>query len=292
MSAAPKPQTVTASPPGSATDSPPAAGPADALGALRAEIDRLDDALHDLLMRRAAVVADLAASRVKGGTSPLRPGREAMILRRLLGRHQGALPGDAVVRLWREIFGASSAMQGGFTVALHAPDAAQARLARDHFGGAIPLRPLPTAARALAAVAGGEAQVAILPLPEEGAEAWWAGLDAPRLQVVARLPFWSDGTGPGALAIAPGAPDPSGHDRSLLRIEAAGDRGRAQLMAALSAAGLPARSLILQREGGVVRALAELDGVLAEGDPRLALLPVDRALPLGFYAVPEKGAPG
>ncbi|MBK1658585.1 chorismate mutase [Paracraurococcus ruber] len=135
MSAAPKPQTVTASPPGSATDSPPAAGPADALGALRAEIDRLDDALHDLLMRRAAVVADLAASRVKGGTSPLRPGREAMILRRLLGRHQGALPGDAVVRLWREIFGASSAMQGGFTVALHAPDAAQARLARDHFGG-------------------------------------------------------------------------------------------------------------------------------------------------------------
>ncbi|MBK1658586.1 hypothetical protein [Paracraurococcus ruber] len=63
-------------------------------------------------------------------------------------------------------------------------------------------------------------------------------------------------------------------------------------MAALSAAGLPARSLILQREGGVVRALAELDGVLAEGDPRLALLPVDRALPLGFYAVPEKGAPG
>ncbi|MEN9499161.1 MAG: hypothetical protein RIS83_980, partial [Pseudomonadota bacterium] len=68
---------------------PPIADPA--LQALRAEIDALDDAMHDLLMRRAAVVARMAASRAKtGGGSPLRPGREAAVLRRLLGRHQGA----------------------------------------------------------------------------------------------------------------------------------------------------------------------------------------------------------
>src|SRR4051812_2994668 len=90
----------------SARDSTPGA----ALAALRGEIDRLDDQIHDLVMRRAEVVATLANSRVKGGASPLRPGREAMILRRLLARHAGALPGGAVVRLWREIFGASSAM--------------------------------------------------------------------------------------------------------------------------------------------------------------------------------------
>ena len=35
----------------------------DDLVTLRAEIDRLDDALHDLLMHRAEVVARLAASR-------------------------------------------------------------------------------------------------------------------------------------------------------------------------------------------------------------------------------------
>jgi chorismate mutase/prephenate dehydratase len=248
-------------------------------------------------MRRAAVVAELANSRVKGGASPLRPGREAMILRRLLGRHQGALPGGAVVRLWREIFGASSAMQGGFTVALYARRAEEARLARDHFGGAIPLRALPTSARALAAVAAGEAQVAVLPLPEEAEppeQAWWTSLDAPRLQVVARLPFWAaNGENlPEALAVTPGAADPSGADRSLLRIEMAEDRGRAQMVAALTAAGLPPRSLLLRRDGGVVRALAEVDGVLAAGDPRLAALPFDRVLPLGFYAVPERGDQG
>ncbi|MDO9709086.1 chorismate mutase [Paracraurococcus lichenis] len=289
MTAASDTKTAPATPAATAPGTPP-----EALAALRAEIDRLDDQLHDLVMRRAEVVASLAASGVKRGGSPLRPGREAMILRRLLARHAGALPGGAVVRLWREIFGASSAMQGGFTVAVYAREEAQLRLARDHFGGAIPLRPLPTAARALAAVAAGEAQVAVLPAPEEGEpaeQAWWTGLDAPRLQVVARLPFWSEGEA-AALAVAPGAADPSGDDRSLLRLEMAGDRGRAQVAAALAAAGLPPRSLLLRRDGGVVRALAEIDGVVEDGDARLAALPFDRALPLGFHAVPERGNPG
>jgi len=280
-----------------ADTAPPSAPPEDALAALRSEIDHLDDQLHDLVMRRADVVATLAASRVKGGASPLRPGREAMILRRLLRRHAGALPANAMVRLWREIFAASSAMQGGFTVAVYARDAEQLRLAREHFGTLTPLRSMPTAARALAAVAAGEAQVAVLPLPEDGEpldQAWWMGLDAPRLQVVARLPFWAANADnlPEALAVTPGAPDPSGADRSLLRLELAEDRGRTQLLGALAAAGLTPRSLLTRRDGGVVRALADVDGVVAAGDARLAALPFDRALPLGFYAAPERGDQG
>jgi chorismate mutase len=263
------------------------------LAAARAEIDALDDALHDLVMRRAEVVARLAASRAKAGSpSPLRPGREAMILRRLLARHEGALPPEALVRLWREILAASSAQQGGFTVAVYARTPEFGRVAREHFGSLTPLRTLPTATRALAAVAAGEAQVAVLPLPEEAEapeEAWWTSLDSPRLQVIARLPFYSAEPRPEALALAPGAPDPSGADRSLLRIEAMEDRSRAQLAAALTSAGLAPRMMQLRRDGGVLRALVEVDGVLEAGDPRLAALPVDRALPLGFYAVPERG---
>jgi chorismate mutase/prephenate dehydratase len=280
------------------TASSPATAPAEAaLAALRGEIDRLDDQLHDLVMRRAEVVASLAASRVKGGASPLRPGREAMILRRLLRRHHGDLPPGAMVRLWREILASSSAMQGGFSVAVYARDPNQPRLAREHFGSLTPVRSMPTAARALAAVGSGEAQVAVLPLPEEGEpldQAWWMGLDAPRLQVMARLPFWAALAEklPEAFAVAPGAADPSGADRSLLRLELAEDRGRTQILGTLAAAGLTPRSLLTRRDGGVVRALAEVDGVVAEGDPRLAALPFDRALPLGFYAVPERGDQG
>lgn len=268
------------------------------LAAARAEIDALDDALHDLVMRRAAVVARLAASNAKAGSpSPLRPGREAMILRRLLARHHGALPPTALVRLWRELLASSSAQQGGFSVAVYARGPEHERLAREHFGSLTPLRSLPTAARVLSAVAAGEAQVAVLPLPEEAEPpeaAWWMSLDSPRLQVIARLPFHAAAADnlPEALAVAPGAPDPSGADRSLLRIEAAGDRSRAQLAGALIAAGLVPRMLQLRRDGGVLRALVEVDGVLTAEDPRLAGLPVDRALPLGFYAVPERGDQG
>ncbi|SDB61675.1 chorismate mutase [Belnapia rosea] len=282
----------------SETDLATSLEPSNPLAAARAEIDALDDALHDLVMQRAEVVARLAASRAKAGSpSPLRPGREAMILRRLLARHQGPLPPTALVRLWREILASSSAQQGGFTVAVYARSPDLDRLAREHFGSLTPLRSLPTASRALSAVAAGEAQVAVLPLPEEGEapeDAWWMSLDSPRLQVIARLPFLATGPDslPEALAIAPGAPDPSGADRSLLRIEAVGERSRAQLAGALTAAGLAPRLLQLRRDGGLLRALAEVDGVLEAGDPRLAALPVDRALPLGFYAVPERGVIG
>ena len=96
--------------------SPGDAGPTD-LAALRAELDRIDDALHDLLIRRADVVARVAATK-PNGTLALRPGREAAIIRRLLARHTGHLPPQALVRLWRELLAATTAMQGPFVVAV------------------------------------------------------------------------------------------------------------------------------------------------------------------------------
>ena len=59
----------------------PAPQPEAELAALRAELDGIDDGLHDLLMRRAAVVERVGALR---GKVPLRAGREAAILRRLV----------------------------------------------------------------------------------------------------------------------------------------------------------------------------------------------------------------
>ncbi|WP_187830033.1 chorismate mutase [Siccirubricoccus phaeus] len=271
-------------------------GPETMLAELRAEIDALDSALHDLIMRRAEVVARLAASGIKAGrqASPLRPGREAMILRRLLSRHHGPLPRLALVRLWREILAGSSAMQGGFAVAVPAAGVELSRLAREHFGTPTPLRSVETATRALAAVTEGEAQVAVLPLPEEGEApeaTWWTRLEVPRLQVVARLPFYApkaEGL-PEALAVTQGRADPSGADRTLLRLELAEDRGRGALAAALAAAGLPPRLMLLHRIGGVVLALAEVEGMLAADDPRLLALSFARAQILGAYAAPERG---
>jgi chorismate mutase/prephenate dehydratase len=267
----------------------PTADPA--LQALRAEIDALDDAMHDLLMRRAAVVARMAASRAKAGAgSPLRPGREAAVLRRLLARHSGALSRGAVVRIWRQIFMAHTAIQGAFTAAVTVPgEAAPAMpLAREHFGCATPLHLHASPAQALAAVSAGKASVAVLPAPAgEGDGAWWQTLEAPRLAVVARLPFLADAAhADAALVIAPVAADASGADRSLLRLEGSADASPEGFARMLTKAGLAGRILCLARRGGHSLALAEIDGFIGAGDPRLAGL---NAVLLGAYAVPVAG---
>jgi chorismate mutase len=273
-------------------DKAPPAPPADpALTALRAEIDALDDAMHDLLMRRAAVVSRMAASRAKtGGGSPLRPGREAAVLRRLLARHQGALSRGAVVRIWRHIFMAHTAIQGGFTAAVAASSegAPSLVLAREHFGTQTPLTAFASPAQALAALSAGKASVAVLPAPSgEGEGAWWQSLEAPRLCIVARLPFLADAMrADAALVVAPVPPDASGEDRSLVRLEGGADASRDSFARQLAEAGLVGRVVCLLRQGGRSLALAEIDAFIAAGDPRLATL---HAVLLGAYAVPVAG---
>ncbi len=85
--------------------------------ALRAELDRIDDELHDGLMRRAEIVPEIGALGAKGGV-PLRPGREASIIRRLLARNRPPLQPATVVRIWRELLAGSTAQQRAMLVAV------------------------------------------------------------------------------------------------------------------------------------------------------------------------------
>ena len=270
----------------------PAALQPAALAAARAEFDAIDDAVHDLLMRRAHLSARLAEGGMKAGGASFRPGREAMILRRLLARHAGPMPRAAVARLWREVIAASLRQQSAFSVAVLAGTEA---LARGHFGLDTPVRTHATPARVLASLSAGEAAVAILPSPADGEPpeaAWWASLDAPRLQVVAALPFLMQPGPmqpgqllPSALVVAGFAADATPRDRGLIRLERTPNTSRGAVAAALEAAGLRALRLILSADG--IRALAEVEGLVAAGDPRLLPLAPLRALPVGGYAEPE-----
>ncbi|PZW50531.1 chorismate mutase [Humitalea rosea] len=261
----------------------PETAPPD-LAAIRAEIDRLDDQLHALLMRRAQIVADMSAARTKSGP-PFRPGREMQILRRLLARHAGPLPAAALVGIWREIIATSLAQQAGFAVAVLAPamDAPTAALARAHFGSQTALRIHGSAPATFAALS--EAAVAVLPLPEDAeTQPWWPMLEAPRLQILARLPVL-DQSGPAALVVGPGPAEPSGDDVSLFRFEPPEGQSRAALTSMLTAAGFAPRRLIT----APYAALVEVQGFLDPADPRLAALPFHGLRPLGAYALPVPG---
>lgn len=297
-------QAATSEAPMSDPAAPPAAEPPPAarLQALRAELDGIDDALHDLLMRRAGVVEQVGALGAKGRV-PLRPGREADIIRRLVARHQGRLPRRTIARMWRELLAGTTSMQGSYTIAVCQPDPAAGFIAcaREHFGALTPMRSYRTPAQAIGEVSSGAAIAAVLPVPaEDEANPWWTALlhrDEPRIHVVARLPFWqprSEGAPRvAALVVTAAAPDPSRDDRSLLGLECADSVSRARLQASLTAAGLAPGSILLRRASGspVAHALVDVAGFVSDADPRLASI-ADLARPpvvLGAYAVPLDG---
>jgi chorismate mutase len=286
-------------------------GPTDVdqrLATLRGELDRIDDALHDLLMQRAEVVDGVSALRSQGKV-PFRPGREADIIRRLLRRHSGKLPRRVLPRLWRELLAATTSMQGPYLITVCETEAAQGQVspfvqcAREHFGALTPLRVHRSPAQAIAEVSAGQATAAVLPMPadeETPATAWWTALlhrDEPRIHVVARLPFWAPRPEGAprvqALVVAAAAPDPSERDRSLIGLELPLEMSRARFGTVLTAAGFAPGTTILRRDAGaqVAHALVEVDGYVADADPRLAAIP-DLLRPpvvLGAYAVPVDG---
>lgn len=272
------------------------------LADLRREIDEIDDALHDLLVRRGNLQERIRQAKA-GSEVYIRPGREAMVLRRLIHRHSGAFPKPVIVRIWREIFAAGLAVQGAFSVAVLQPrrdNGELCRIARDHFGSLTPIQELGTAARVLQAVADGTATVGVLPMPESEEPApWWPslarrGTRVPR--IMARLPFARPVDSPlhgEALAVGLDIPQETGDDRGYLAIEIADQASRSALRRVLQQAGFE----VMDWKAHVGRDrtayyLIEHVGILDDEDPRLSALYsageniVSTAWPLGGYAMP------
>lgn len=231
------------------------------LAVLRAELDRVDDGLHDMLMHRAELVTQVGALGAKGRV-PLRPGREASILRRLLARNRGALAPATLVRVWREMLAGSSAQQNPMMIVCG--DAGLEAVVREHFG-VLSRTEQARPGEAIERVRRGDAALAVLRLPS-AEERWWAAL-AENVHIVARLPYWSRPGAAEALVVSAAAPDPSGQDRTVI----AGAEP-----CVLGAAGLVGAGLLAD-------GLAEVDGFVTQDDPRLQGL---AALVLGAYAVP------
>nr|WP_295740655.1 chorismate mutase [uncultured Acidocella sp.] len=275
--------------------------PAPRLAELRAELDAIDDQIHDLLMQRARVVENVASQGGKQGTK-IRPGREAIILRRLLARHQGAWPAQAIVRIWREMFGAALIIEGGQTMAVCDGEGGEARLAlaREHFGPLTPVRRHHNPAQTLSDLTReGGAQLGVLPPLGEGDDAqggWWQLLasNGTPIYVIAKLPFWTqraEGLPLGeALVAATVPPDPSGFDRGLLLLRFGAEASRARLIELVKAAGFDPTALWVKRLAGDtgVLALLEVTGLIADSDPRLSAIAGLETPPrvVGGYALP------
>ncbi len=276
----------------------------ESLGQVREHIDMLDDRIHDLIMERTSLVQSVIRAKADDRAPAYRPGREARILRRLVGRHQGRFPLLSLIHLWREIIAASLGLQGGFAVAVHAGEGTgdYRGLARDHFGAATPITLHRTHAGVVNAVTGGSAAAGILPFPNEGqAEPWWPRLlHAGGPSIVARLPFAPlpahSAETDNALVVAMSRPEPSGDDRSFVALRTGSASSRTRVNDAFKTLSLePTMMLSLDETADDPEAslfLVELDAFIEPEDSRIAALlaDLDGSAPgirvLGAYARP------
>ena len=166
----------------------------DALSDLRVEIDRIDLAMHALLMERGEIIGRLIRVKSRqGGGSAFRPAREAEMMRRVAERHAGLLPLDAAESIWRIIISTFTYAQAPYSVHVDASggDAAMRDSTRFHFGFTPPYVAHASAAAAVAAVSRSHGDLGLIRIDQDAtAGAWWTDLTPPSApKVIARLPF-------------------------------------------------------------------------------------------------------
>jgi chorismate mutase len=176
------------------------------LAELRLEIDRIDEAMHALLMQRGQIIDRLiAVKKSQESGSAFRPAREAEMMRRLVERHRGSLPLDTAEGIWRVIISTFTYVQAPFAVHadLSAGDALMRDTARFHFGFTAPFEPHMGAASVVQAVAASKGDLGLVPaFAIAGAGPWWTALEfdsAPK--IIARLPFVERADHPAALPV-------------------------------------------------------------------------------------------
>jgi chorismate mutase len=200
------------------------------LADLRKEIDRIDEAMHRLLMERGEIIDRLIA--VKGSAetgSAFRPAREAEMMRRLVKRHKGILPLDTAESIWRVIISTFTYVQAPFSLHadLSAGDALMRDSARFHFGFTVPFVAHMGASAVVAAVSDSKGDLGLVPaFALASAGAWWSALEfdaAPK--IIARLPFVERADHPAALpvfVISRVAPDAMANEAAVWSVRVAG----------------------------------------------------------------------
>jgi chorismate mutase len=203
------------------------------LAELRAEIDRIDEEMHRLLMQRGEIIGRLIkVKRTEESGSAFRPAREADMMRRLVERHRGILPLDTAESILRVVIATFTFVQAPFRVHadLSAGEAAMRDTERFHFGFTVPFVPHMGAAGVVADVGRSKGDLGLVSTTTPSS-AWWSALegdDAPK--IIARLPFVERADHPAGLpvfAIARPHPDAIIRDVTMWSMKVSGWTGNA-----------------------------------------------------------------
>jgi chorismate mutase len=187
---------------------------------IRREIDDIDDGLLHLLRRRFVASAMVRARKKAEGSlavSPLRPAREAQMLRRLISARGSELPPHLLVRLWRVILSASAQAQAVTTV--HVDSSVSSHVEQhvaiaSHFCG-MAISSHADLVSCLAALAARHGDLAVVQVSSSWAD-WLRKPEAGGVRVIGTLPAIASGAAPELLVLGHLEAAPSGDDETIL----------------------------------------------------------------------------
>lgn len=196
--------------------------PTPQLEDIRRDIDSADDAILAALERRFAAVELVRRAKASGppGGTPVRPAREAVILRRIAEAGSQRLSLRLRAVLWRTIISEATLTQAPMRIHVSAGlfnSVNQRLMLRDHFG-ATPVDGHPGEASALASIAREPGDIAVAAIDAPWTDALLEGR-AGRALVIGCLPFLGDGKPPQLLIFGHAAAEPTGADETLVMTE-------------------------------------------------------------------------
>jgi chorismate mutase/prephenate dehydratase len=132
---------------------------------LRREIDELDDAILELLNRRAEKAIEIGRAKKQADREVFDPSRERQILGRLEAAGKGPLPPGALREIYGTIFAANRLLEKQLAVAYYGPAGTFTHIAaRGKFGGSAELRPADTIGDVFLAVEKKDADFGVVPV--------------------------------------------------------------------------------------------------------------------------------
>ncbi len=279
----------------------------EAVDQVRQHIDKLDDKMHDLLMERAELVRKIGEEKKKNNVEIVQPAREARMLRRLMARHKGPLPQEAVVRIWRELVGAVTLLQTGLSLSVTMPEGSEGLfywdMARDYFGSILPSQKTSSPFGALGAVRDDSVTFAVLPFPQvDEKEPWWPALmdeGNASIRLIQCLPCGQKGRCSyghyKSLVAAKVGFNPSDDDHSFIGLSVNSGISRAKIAEVTKTMGLEPLSLytnVSTIPDAQTQHLLEVNDYFTQHDERLAAFlqkledPNGKAVCLGGYPAP------
>ncbi len=247
-----------------------AAHTTDALDDLRGRIDAIDDELIRLLKQRIDVVDQVGRHKLRNGELGLlvRSGREGAMLRRVFDAFaDSAFNAQAAAAMWRLMISASIHHESPLSLSVYSTPQEPHLfwLAREYFGGFVPISSAGHSGQILGELGSGRATVGVVPYPDDTAN-WWASITHEQgvtVRIFAHIPAVIGNlpqSVPYGLALGYLIPEASGEDQSYFRLTVKDTVSTSKLQTYFQQAGLdvtimqaithpPMRSLLLRIDG-------------------------------------------